>query len=191
MNEDREHTEKVIDKLYKTQKSKLKAKPRTYRKQARKDYLLVAKSKKVSKKKRIKALKKQLGYLKRNLSYIDELIELGASLTLLKKSNYKLLLVVQELYRQQLWMLENKAKRIDNRIVSLTQPYVRPIVRGKARQGTEFGAKNEGLESVVPVWVVPQRTSVLPKRNKHKLMKKLEMVSKESLVKGKEDLDSI
>lgn len=141
MNEAREYTEKVIDKLYKTQKSKLKAKPRTYRKQARKDYLLVAKSKKVSKKKRIKALKKQLRYLKRNLSYIDELIELGASLTLLKKSDYKLLLVVQEVYRQQLWMLENKANRIDNRIVSLTQPYVRPIVRGKARQGTEFGAK--------------------------------------------------
>ncbi len=35
LNEAREHTEKVIDKLYKTQKSKLKAKPRTYRKQAR------------------------------------------------------------------------------------------------------------------------------------------------------------
>lgn len=141
MNEAREHTEKVIDKLYKTQKSKLKAKPRTYRKQARKDYLVVAKSKKVSKNKRRKAIKKQLGYLKRNLSYIDELIESGASLDLIEKSDYKLLLVVQELYRQQLWMLENKAKRIDNRIVSLTQPYVRPIVRGKARQGTEFGAK--------------------------------------------------
>jgi len=141
LNEARQHTEKVIDKLYKGQKSKLKAKARTYRKQARKNYLVVAKSKKVSKRKRIKAIKKQLGYLKRNLGYIDELIELGASLTLLKKSDYKLLLVVQELYRQQLWMLENKAKRIDNRIVSLTQPYVRPIVRGKARQGTEFGAK--------------------------------------------------
>jgi len=82
-----------------------------------------------------------LGYLKRNLGYIDELIELGASLTLLKKSDYKLLLVVQELYRQQLWMFENKAKRINDRIVSLTQPHLRPIIRGKARQGTEFGAK--------------------------------------------------
>jgi len=102
---------------------------------------VVAKSKKVSKKKRIRAIKKQLGYLKRNLGYIDELIELGASLTLLKKSDYKLLLVVQELYRQQLWMFENKAKRINDRIVSLTQPHLRPIIRGKARQGTEFGAK--------------------------------------------------
>ena len=82
-----------------------------------------------------------MGYLKRNLGYIHELIELGASLTLLKKSDYKLLLVVQELYRQQLWMFENKVKRIDDRIVSLTQPYLRPIIRGKARQGTEFGAK--------------------------------------------------
>jgi len=82
-----------------------------------------------------------LGYLKRNHGYIDELIELGASLTILKKSDYKLLLVVPEISRQQRWMFENKAKRIDDRIVSLTQPHLRPIVRGKARQGTEFGAK--------------------------------------------------
>jgi len=53
LNEARQHTEKVIDKLYKRQKSKLKAKARTYRKQARKNYLVVAKSKKVSKRKRI------------------------------------------------------------------------------------------------------------------------------------------
>ena len=48
-----------------------------------------------------------MGYLKRNLGYIDELIELGASLNTLKKSDYKLLLVVQELCHQQQWMFEN------------------------------------------------------------------------------------
>jgi hypothetical protein len=45
LNEARKHTEKVIDQLYKTQKGKLKAKPRTDRKKARKDYLAIAKQK--------------------------------------------------------------------------------------------------------------------------------------------------
>ena len=51
------------------------------------------------------------------------------------------MLVVTEVYRQQLWMYENEAKRIDDRIVSITQPHVRPIVRGKAGKPVEFGAK--------------------------------------------------
>ena len=38
-------------------------------------------------------------------------------------------------------MYENNENRIDDRIVSLTQPNVRPIVRGKAGAPVEFGAK--------------------------------------------------
>src|SRR5699024_132724 len=41
--------------------------------------------------------------------------------------------------RQQREMHDKRSKRIDDRIVSISQPHVRPIVRGKA--GTEFGAK--------------------------------------------------
>ncbi len=52
-----------------------------------------------------------------------------------------MLLVVTEVYRQQLWMYENSSKRIDDRIVSITQPHIRPIVRGKAGKPVEFGAK--------------------------------------------------
>ncbi|MFT8710356.1 MAG: hypothetical protein ABF820_13095 [Sporolactobacillus sp.] len=36
-------------------------------------------------------------------------------------------------------MYRNKTHRVDHRIVSLAQPYVRPIKRGKAKQNTEFG----------------------------------------------------
>ena len=35
-------------------------------------------------------------------------------------------------------MYENRSRRIDDRIVSLTQPHVRPIVRGKAGTPVEF-----------------------------------------------------
>jgi len=48
---------------------------------------------------------------------------------------------VAEVYRQQLWMYENKTQKIEDRIVSLTQPHIRPIIRGKAGKHTEFGAK--------------------------------------------------
>ncbi|CDN16901.1 hypothetical protein RintRC_7614 [Richelia intracellularis] len=44
------------------------------------------------------------------------------------------MLVVTEVYRQQLWLYENKKQSISERIVSLNQPHIRPILRGKARQ---------------------------------------------------------
>jgi IS5 family transposase len=38
-------------------------------------------------------------------------------------------------------MYEQRTRRVDNRIVSISQPQVGPIVRGKAASKTEFGAK--------------------------------------------------
>ncbi len=38
-------------------------------------------------------------------------------------------------------MWKEEKKRVSERIVSLNQPHVRPIVRGKAGKPTEFGAK--------------------------------------------------
>jgi hypothetical protein len=92
----------------------------------------VAKRRSPSQKQRRKAIKKQLQYIKRNLAHIEQLMAVGASLSWLSKRQYKMLLVVAEVYRQQLWMWSNKKQSIENRIVSLTQPHVRPIVRGKS-----------------------------------------------------------
>ncbi len=79
----------------------LKSKPKTYRKLARKNYLLIAKQRKPRQKARKGAIKKQLQYIRRNLSHIEELLLQGASLSCLKIKEYKNLLVVSELYRQQ------------------------------------------------------------------------------------------
>jgi hypothetical protein len=49
--------------------------------------------------------------------------------------------MVTEVNRQQSCMYENNENRVDDRIVSLTQPHIRPIVRGKAGTPVEFGAK--------------------------------------------------
>ena len=43
-------------------------------------------------------------------------------------------------------MYKNRNHQVEDRIVSIHQPHVRPIVRGKAKAKTEFGAKiNIGL----------------------------------------------
>jgi transposase, IS5 family len=122
-------------------KQRVSSKPRTYRKLARKEYLKVARAKRPSRNQKRKAVKKQLQYIKRNLSHITKLVELGASLDSLNKKQYKMLLVATEVYRQQSWLAEHKKQSISDRIVSLSQPHIRPIVRGKAGKPVEFGAK--------------------------------------------------
>ena len=141
LNEAREQTEIVIDALYKQVKAQLPKKPRTYRREARTAYLQIAKQRKPNRKKIRKALRQQLGYVRRNLAHIDTLMAAGALLSELKKNLYRNLLVVSEIYRQQLSMYEQGCHRIDDRIVSITQPHVRPIVRGKSGTPVEFGAK--------------------------------------------------
>jgi hypothetical protein len=49
--------------------------------------------------------------------------------------------VIQCCYEQQLKMYETKTHTIADRIVSIHQPHVRPIVRGKANAKVEFGSK--------------------------------------------------
>jgi transposase, IS5 family len=141
LNQARKHAETIIDILYNSRLVKIIQKPRTYRNIARKNYLLVAKKRKPTIQERRKAIKRQLQYIKRNLAHIQQLIELGASLLNLSNRQYKKLLVVAEIYRQQLWLYENKKISIEDRIVSLNQPHIRPIIRGKAGKTVEFGAK--------------------------------------------------
>jgi len=135
----REKTEKIIDVLHQS-RGKGHKKPRTYRIKARKAYLAVAKSKKVSAGKLRKALRSQLGYLRRNLKSIGKLSRF-VNLTVLGKKQYGDLLVISEVYRQQQLMYDQHSRRVDDRIVSISQPHVRPIKRGKAGSDTEFGAK--------------------------------------------------
>ena len=116
-------------------------KPRTYRQKARQAYLSVAKQRRPSARGRRKAVGQQLRYLRRNLNHIDGLLATGARLSDLQPYWYRRLLVIHEVFRQQWQMYQQRQRRIDHRIVSLSQPHVRPIVRGKAGSPVEFGAK--------------------------------------------------
>lgn len=135
----REESEQIIDILQDAMAKGAK-KPRTYEQRARKDFLKVSKSRKIKQKTLRKAIRKQLGYLDRNLRSIGKQSEI-VGLSWLSRTQYKALLVITELHRQQQLMYEHKSHRIDDRIVSINKPHVRPIKRGKAGADVEFGAK--------------------------------------------------
>jgi len=140
LNEGREWSEYLIDKMYKN--SMLPQKPRTYRRVARADYLNVAKKKRKSNKEVRQAIKKQLNYLKRNLGHIDRMMDMFEQGSLpLNHKELRYLWIISEVFRQQEMMYKNKTHQCDDRIVSLHQPHVRPMVRGKARTKVEFGSK--------------------------------------------------
>jgi hypothetical protein len=139
INEAREKTEQIIDTLFEPLKG-IMSKPRTYRQKARRLFVSYTKTRKRSARQTRKVLGQQLRFLERNLKTIGQLVE-HTPLTLLDRRQYRNLLVIQELYRQQHWMFENRCHRISGRIVSISQPHVRPIVRGKASAPVEFGAK--------------------------------------------------
>ena len=113
--------------------------PRMYRQKARKDYLALAKCRKRGAKKIRKAIKKQLQYVRRDLGYIANLLENNG--VVLSESDAHLLDILETVYSQQQYMFDNHTHSVENRIVSISQPYIRPIVRGKAKSPVEFGAK--------------------------------------------------
>jgi hypothetical protein len=59
----------------------------------------------------------------------------------LNPGQQKYLFVIQTLYEQQKQMYDTHTHSIEHRIVSIHQPHVRPIVRGKAQAKVEFGSK--------------------------------------------------
>lgn len=139
LNTARQALEEIIDVLHSPHIGTLK-KPRTYRCKARRNYLSIDKKKHVTAKTIRKGVGSQLRYIRRDLKHIMELAQ-KSPLTLLSKRQYRNLLVCQEIYRQQLEMYKEKKHSIEDRIVSLHMPFVRPIVRGKKNAEVEFGAK--------------------------------------------------
>ena len=138
LNKSREITEAIIDQLHGTNPQGKK--PRTYRKVARKRFLKVAQSKRPSRKLIRKGIKSQLQYLRRNFKTIEKLLN-GFAVFPLSTQLQRKYWIIQTVYAQQLKMFQAKTHQVEHRIVSINQPHIRPIVRGKAKARTEFGAK--------------------------------------------------
>lgn len=143
LNDAREHTERVIDQLWAIDTREKSRKPRTYRQKARKQYLQTIRRRHAPRSHIRRGIRQQLGFLRRNLKTIRKMAG-HTGLEVLTARGYKKLLVASEIYRQQMelfGMFGQQHRRIDDRIVSLSKPHVRPIVRGKASADVEFGAK--------------------------------------------------
>lgn len=137
LNETREKYEDLVKQLCYELNCSV---PRLYSRVARKDYLALAKCKKRTAKRIRQAVKKQLQYVRRDRGYIDKLLKENPGIALSSKQQERLN-VLDRLYEQQKYMYDNKVHSVPDRIVNISQPFVRPIVRGKASAPVEFGAK--------------------------------------------------
>lgn len=137
LNQVREKTEKIIDACH--EQSQEAEKPRTYREEARTEYLKYAKAKRLTDNKRRTSLRKQLQYIRRNIEAIETRVQSG--IYTLNEDQTVEISTCKTIFEQQTTMWETRSTRIDDRIVSLHQPHIRCIVRGKAGAPYEFGPK--------------------------------------------------
>jgi len=139
LNEARENTEEIIEKLWEHSK-KQGHKTGYNRRKARKEFLKIIKQKKPGIQKIRTVIKQQIHYVTSNIETIGRLL-LEAKKEVLEQKHYDRIMTICELLRQQQTMIENENHSVPNRIVSLRQPHIRPIVRGKAGRKVEFGQK--------------------------------------------------
>ena len=135
LHEAREWSEMLLDAIFGVHPDLWKRKPRTYRRVTRKQYMAFSKKRKTTKKENRRALKGQLQYLRRNLKTLHTMLDrLDAQERLCPWTarQWRHFWIIQELYRQQDEMYRDRRRRVDDRIVSIEQPHVRPIKRGKA-----------------------------------------------------------
>ena len=142
LNDSRKKAEDLID--YLCVELGIKEKPRTYRRNARKAYLNLSKKKRKTEKELRKGIRQQLGFVRRDIKIINQLLDRSQQIGLgglFDKHQRKYFFVIQHVFSQQESMFKGKVHSVDDRIVSIHQPHVRPIVRGKAKSKVEFGAK--------------------------------------------------
>ena len=145
LSECRRISEGLIDVLYQAHPENWPVKPRTYRRKAERQSVAFSKKRRRSKKDVRRALRQQLGYVRRNLKTINAMLDLmeakGQSCPWLHAQR-RHFWIIQEVYRQQWLMYNDGRRRVDDRLVSIAQPHIRPIKRGKGGgKDTEFGPK--------------------------------------------------
>ena len=99
-----------------------------------------AKKRQKSKKTLRVAIRYMLNCLDRNIISINKMLDM-LNENPLSYNQMREYWIIQTLNDQQRKMYKEKTNRCDNRIVSISQPHVRPIVRGKQGKKVEFGSK--------------------------------------------------
>ena len=141
LNKSREHLENAINVLWKEVPHTGHKLPYSA-KAARKSYLNLAKCKKWTRAKCRKAIGEQFRYIELATSRLDALKKQVPNWEALLPAWLRSRLdVIPKVYAQQKQMYDNNVNVCENRVVSLEQPHVRPIKRGKRPNPTEFGQK--------------------------------------------------
>ncbi len=110
----------------------------------KKEFLSYQKTKKKTKRAEKKLIKKLLKFLLRLLDLHKQIVEdKNVSLSIKQKAQ---ILTITKVYKQQHSKVYGAVEQIKDRIVSLSKPYIRPIVRGKETKAVEFGAKVNKLQ---------------------------------------------
>lgn len=141
LNSSRKHLEKAIDLLWENVPHSGHKLPYSAKK-ARQSYLNLSKSKRWTARKVRKAIGEQLHFIDQAMSRLEKLrAEVQDPESLFPSWLKQRLEVIPTVYAQQKQMYDNKKNSCEERIVSLSQPHVRPIYRGKRPIATEFGQK--------------------------------------------------
>ena len=142
LNECRENTEKIIAYIWARAEIQHGHMTDYNRKKARKAYLKIAKQRSPRRDTMRKAIGEQLEYLRKNQHKIAELLCI-TGFDILSEQQIKRLDVIGKIYEQQKEMYDNHTNKCEDRIISVRQPFVRVMVRGKAGKKYEFGQKLE------------------------------------------------
>lgn len=145
LNSSRKKLDEMIDKLYHYH-GKIMVKPRTYKRKLDTAFLSYSKKKNKGKSAHRKMKRKLLESVNRNLNFVKVMLPDGAILQMgkdypLSKRDLALFDIIEKVYLQQKQMYDDNTNSCKERIVSIYQPHVRPILRGKQNARVEFGAK--------------------------------------------------
>ena len=72
---------------------------------------------------------------------LNELLKKPEAMEHFSIKDLSIYLTVAKVLEQQQYMFDNNVRSVENRIVSIFKPYIRPIVRGKENKSVEFGMK--------------------------------------------------
>ena len=119
------------------------SKPQTHRMEARRAFFLLIKKKRKGRKLVSKTKLTQIRCLQADFQIFLDFLgkQAGHLLSCFSRHDYKCLEAAFKMYEQQKMMFEQNVRSCAERIISIYQPHLRPIVRGKAKAKVEFGAK--------------------------------------------------
>lgn len=132
--------ERLLDKFCARHKVR---KPQTHRMEGRRAFITLTKKKRKGKKLIDKTRLTQIRCLQADFQlFLDFLGKQSSNLLeCFSQHDYRCLRAAFKMYEKQKAMFEQNVRSCADRIISIYQPHLRPIVRGKAKARVEFGAK--------------------------------------------------